>query len=707
MTTNLIEMNVVDSLKSNYMPYSAYVILERALPSIDGFKPSQRRILFTMYKMKLMSGARKKSLGVVGNTMAIHPHGDSSIYGALVNMSVDAESMTLPYIDSKGNFGKRYSRDTEVASARYTEIRLQPIAEELYKDLNKNVVDIVPSYDGTEKEPLLLPVSFPNVLLNYQKGLAVGMASTIFPFNINEVLDFTIAFLKNKNEDPLDYLTVPDFPTGGNVLYNKNSMKQIIETGKGTITMVANYEFKDNSIVFDSIPYESTYEEIMDTIIKLVKDGNLKEVTDIHNLMGNNSIGLEVTLKKNIDKELILAKLLRKTQLKKDMSCKFNIVDGDTPRVMGVKEIVQKWIVFRVGAIKRGIMFDISKKENRKSLLEAFYKISGDLNNLIQIIKTTKNSEVVNILRDKYELTEEQGEYVAEIKLRNLNDEYVKQRFDEIKQLEKDITNLKNTYNSKKEIAEIIISQLTTIKDKYGKERKTKIIENDLTKTIVPEKIVDDYNLKLFITEQGYVKKIPLTSLRGSGEQNLKDDDRIINEIDLSNDSEILVFTDNHNVYKIKTYDIGDCKASQLGVYIPSYLELDDEKVLYITATKDFSGDMLIGYEDGKVAKVSVKAYETKQNRKILKNAYANKKAIFFKHIHEDIDLVAVSSIDKVLLFNTSMINSKTSKATIGAQVQKSKDNSITIEYTIAEDFDTDDIEYYRVKSAGVGKYRK
>lgn len=707
MTENVIEMNVVDNVLSNYMIYSTYVILERALPSIDGFKPSQRRILYTMYKMKLLSGARKKSLGVTGNTMSIHPHGDSSIYGALVNMSVDAESMTIPLIDSKGNFGKRYSRDIEVASARYTEVRLQQIAGELFKDLNKNVVDIVPSYDGTENEPLLLPVSYPSILLNYQKGIAVGMASTIFPFNINEILDFTIAFLKNKNENPLDYLSIPDFPTGGNILYNEASMKQIIETGQGSVTMVADYIFEDNSIIFDNIPYDSTYEEITDTIIKLVKNGELKEIVDINDLMGNDSKGIEVVLKKNTDKNIILSKLLKKTNLRKEMSCKFNIVDGDVPRVMGVKEIIQKWIVFRVNTIKRGLMFDINKKSNRKSLLEAFYKISKDINELTNIIKTTKNSEVVNVLIERYQLTEEQAEYVAEIKLRYLNDEYVQQRFEEIKQLEKDIEQLNNTYNSKKDIADIMISQLEIIKDSYGQERKTKIITKDLAKSVTTERIVDDYNVKIFITEQGYIKKIPLTSLRSGGEQNIKDDDRFINKIDLSNNSEILVFTDKHNVHKIKSYDIEDCKPSQLGKYIPSILELEDEEVLYITATKDFSGDLLIGYEDGKVARIAMSTYETKQNRKVLKNAYADKKALFFKHIHEDIDLVAISSIDKVLLFNTSMINSKTSKTTIGSQIQKSKNESVTIEYMLIDDFDTDDIEYYRVKSAGVGKYRK
>lgn len=703
---NVIKMDTTTVLKSNFMPYSAHVILDRALPEIDGFKPSQRRILYTMYKMGLLKGARKKSQTIVGQTMALHPHGDQSIYETMVRMAKDAESLLNPWVDSKGNFGKHYSRDMQYASARYTEARLMPIARELFRDIDKNTVDMMDSYDGENTEPRFLPVSYPTILTNPQSGTAVGMGTNIAPFNLNEVIDYTIAYLKNAKADVKDYIKAPDFPTGGSIINDEKVISNILNSGTGSIRIRAKHEIDGDTIVFSEIPYTTTYEAIVDKIVEMVKDGKMKEVVDIHDKMGINGQGIEVTVKKNTNKELLIEKLYRTTPLESSFGCNFNLIVNGSPKVLGVKDIVREWVVFRANAIKRGAEFDKSKKEHKKHMLMALKQVILDIDKAIKIIRDTKkNSQVVENLMKEFSIDKEQAEYVADIKLRHLNKEYLVERIDEIKNIEKEIDGLNKIITDKLTLAKLIIGQLQDVKKDYGQERKTAIIDLDEIPKVENEAItVEDYNVKVFVTRDGYLKKIPLTSLRGNFTIRLKDGDELVSEIETTNNSDILVFTDKQNVYKYKSHELEDHKPSVLGEYLPSLLELDGEEILYVTATNDYSGNLIVGFEDGKVAKIEMSAYKTKTNRTMLKNAYADKRAIYFNHVTDDIEVVAVSSIDKVLVFDTSTINPKTSKTTIGVQIMKSKNDSIVKGYhTLEEGYD--EAEYYRTAGAGVGKY--
>lgn len=704
----VIEQSIIEALINNYMPYTAYVIQERALPEIDGFKPSQRRILETMRKMGLLTSGRKKSQGVVGQTMFLHPHGDSAIYETMVRMARDAESLLIPFVDSKGNFGKQYSKNMQYASARYTEVKLEPIAKELFKGINKNAVDMVDNYDGTLKEPKLLPVTFPTILVNPQNGMAVGMASSIAPFNLNEVLDFTMAYIRSpKTANVSDYIKAPDFPTGGNVVYDKNTFEKIFETGRGSFTIRATYKFDKDAIIFEELPYTATFEVIIEKIAELVKDGKLKDVVDVNDIYGINSKGIRVSVKKNTDKEALVEKLFRMTPLQSTYPCNFNVVIGGRPRVLGIKGIVHEWLRFRAESVKRELMFDIDKKIDKRHNLLALKQVLLDIDTAIKIIRETKkNDEVLTNLMDTFKIDEVQAEYVAEIKLKHLNKEYLLQRVAEIETLEDEINDLKDLHSNRKRLAELIVSQLQEVKNSYGQERKSGIIEATAVAKAEKEAVtIDDYNVKVFITKDGYLKKIPLTSLRGNYNINIKEGDEIVSEIETTNNSDILVFTSNHNCYKYKTYDIKDHKPSVLGEYLPTLLGLENEQLLFATVTNDYKGNLLIGFEDGKVAKIELSAYETKTNRSMLKNAYANKKALYFNHIHEDIDLVAWSSIDKIIVFNTSMINSKTSKTTIGVQAMKSKNDSFVYKYLDVKEEHLDVVDYYRTLSAGVGKY--
>lgn len=703
---NTIEMNTTEVLKTNFMPYSAHVILDRALPEIDGFKPSQRRVLYTMYKMGLLKGARKKSQTIAGQTMALHPHGDSTIYDTLVRMTKDAESLLVPWIDSKGNFGKHYSRDMQYAHSRYTEAKLMEIAKELFTDINKDTVDLVDNYDGELKEPRFLPVTFPTILTNPQSGTAVGMGTNIPSFNINEVIDFTIAYLTNKKANVKDFIKAPDFPTGANIIYDEEVMDNILNNGRGSVTLRAKYEIDENTITFTEIPYTTTYEAIVDKIVELVKDNKIKDIVDVHDRMGIHGQGLEVTVKKNVNMELLIERLFRMTPLESSYGCNMNLIVDGSPKVLGVKEIVHEWILFRAKTIKRGAEFDLREKDNKRHLLLALNQVLLDIDRAISIIRETKkNSQVVERLMEEFSIDKEQAEYVAEIKLRHLNKEYLMNRISEIETLEREIADLNTLINDKVVLAKLMIKQLREVKDKYGKERKTGIIEiQDIPKEKIETIEIDDYNLKIFVTKEGYLKKIPLTSLRGNFEIRVKDGDEIVDEYELTNTSEILVFTDKRNVYKLRAYEIDNHRPSELGEYLPTLLKLEDEKILYITATKDFKGDLLIGFSDGRVARIEMNAYKTKTNRTVLKNAYADKEAIYFKQIDSDIELLSISSIDKALIIDTSTINSKTSKTTIGVSVLKSKDNSFAKFYGEASKHES--TEYYKVKgSTGVGKY--
>lgn len=707
----VIEQNIIDAIKGNYMPYTAHVILDRALPEIDGFKPSQRRILETARRMGLLTGGRKKSQGIVGQTMFLHPHGDGAIYETLVRMARDSEALSYPLIDSKGNFGKQYSKNMQYASARYTEAKLEPIAKELFKDINKNTVDMVDSYDGTLKEPKFLPVTLPFILLNPQSGIANGMASSIAPFNLNEVVDYFIAYIRSpKTARVSDYIKAPDFSTGGNVIYDKDTFERIFETGRGTFVLRATYKFVDDGIVFEDMPYTATFEAIIAKIVELVKGGKIKDIVDVNDIYGIKSKGIKITTKKNTDKEALVEKLFRMTPLQSTYPCNFNLIVNGAPRVLGIKGIAHEWIRFRVEAMKRGLNFDMAKKIEKRHLLLALRQVALDLDKAIKIIRgTKKKKDVAGNLMNAFDFDEKQAEYVGGFRLQDLNEEYLLERASEIETLEDEVIDLKDLIGSRQRIAELLISELEEGKKNYGKERKTGIIE--ATAVAKAEKKVveiEDYNVKVFLTKEGYLKKIPLTSLRGNFTMKVKDGDEIVSEIDTTNNSDVLVFTSGHNCYKYKLHEIEDSKASLLGEYLPSLLGLKDEEILHTTVTNDYKGTLLVGFDTGKLAKIELSAYATKTNRKVVVNAYYNgAKALYFNVIKEDIDIVMVSSISKVALFNTASINAKTSKTTQGNQLMKSKDDSLVESIVDVDKCQFEDVEYYRLNNSGVGKYLK
>lgn len=702
----MIEQNITETLESNYMPYSAHVIMERALPEIDGLKPSQRRILYTMYRMNLLKSQRKKSQSIVGQTMFLHPHGDASIYQTLVKMSTDNESLLVPYIDSKGNFGKVYSRDMKEASGRYTECKLTPVASELFKDINKDTVEMIDNYDGTLKEPRLLPVTFPSILTNPSSGMAVGMASSIASFNLSEVVDFTVAYLKNQKSDVSDYIKAPDLPTGGNIIFDKDEFKKIYDTGRGSFNIRATYKFEDNSIIFEEIPYTTTFEAIIDRITLLIRENKIKEISDINDIYGIKTKGIEIIVKRGVDKEALVQKLFKMTPLQSSFGCNFNVVVDGTPKVLGIKGIIHEWIKFRANTIKNGILSEVKKKKDYGHLLSALKKVLLDIDKAISIIRETeKNADIILNLMEYFDIDEIQAEYVSNIKLKHLQREYLINKTNEIIENDMEIKRLNTLFKDRKALANLIIGQLEEIKQVYGENRKSKIIEASDIPTVpsVTEEI-DNYNVRIFLTEEGYLKKIPLTSLRGSTTIRVKDGDSISNEFNVTNTSEILVFTDKKNVYKLKAYEINNSKPSDLGEYLPTLLNLQDEEILFSTVTQDFSEKLLIGFDDGRVAKISLSAYETKQNRTVLRNAFADKNALYFNMITDDIDLMSISTDNKVVVLNTQKISEKKSRSTIGVMFMKLREENKVDEFKA---IDNEDIEYYRLSSAGVGKYMK
>jgi DNA gyrase subunit A len=704
----MLKKSIVESLKDNYMPYSAHVILQRALPEIDGFKPSQRRVLYTMFKMGLLKGNRTKSANVVGQGLKLNPHGDQSLYETAIRLAKDHEALLIPFIDSKGNFGKYYSRDMQPAAMRYTEMRLEKISQELFKDIDKNVVDMIDNYDNTMKEPRLLPVTFPTILANPTQGTAVSMGSSICSFNLNELIDLTINFIKNRNVNVSDYIKAPDFPSGGVIVYDEKEFQKIYETGKGSFKIRAKYEFDGNSIIIKEIPYTTKIEVIIEKIADLVKEGKLKEITDINDMEGVNSKGIQIVVKNNTDKELLMKKLFKLTPLEDTFSCNFNVIVSGKPKVLGIKDILLEWVKFRAKCIKRGMQYDLDKKKNKRHLLLGLEKVLLDIDKAIKIIRETKNDEeMIANLMQTFNIDQEQAEYIAEIKLRHLNKEYIIQRINEIEELTKEINHLEFAINDKITIAKIIIDQLEYVKKTYGQPRRTEIIYADELPSVDEKEIeIENYNVRIVATKQGYLKKIPLTSLRGSSNMKLKDDDEITYEFDATNKSDILVFTNKQNCYKLKAYEIDDHKPSVLGEYLPSTLGLKDENIVYVTATEDYEGYLIIGLDNGKVAKIELSSY--KSNRSMLKNAYTDQeKPIYFDTIKNDVDLVAVSTINKVMVFNTNMINPKTSKTTIGVQVMKSKNDSKVKLIKRLENVQLQDVDYYRTSNAAVGKYLK
>lgn len=674
----VVNQRITDTLETNYMPYAMSVILSRAIPEIDGFKPSHRKILYTMYKMGLLTGARTKSANIVGSTMKLNPHGDVAIYDTMVRLSRGYEALLHPYVDSKGNFGKAYSRDMQWAASRYTEAKLDPLCNELFRDIDKDTVDFVDNYDGKLKEPTLLPVTFPSILVNANTGIAVGMASSICPFNLKEVCETAIALMQDEGHNVADTLKAPDFTGGGRILYDRTEMENIYRTGRGGIRVRAKYAYdkENNCIDVTQIPPTTTIEAIIDKIIDRVKAGVIREISDVRDETGLAGMKLTIDLKRGVDPEKLMQKLFRITPLEDTFSCNFNVLIAGVPRVLGVKELLNEWIAFRVECVRRRTFYDLTKSKEKLHLLQGLAKILLDIDKAIQIIRQTgEESEVVPNLMIGFGIDEIQAEYVAEIKLRHLNREYILKRTDETGKLEQEIAEMEDILAHRRKIQQIIIGELRDVIEKYSQPRRSEIVY--AADIIVEEEEEDtpDYPVHLFLTRDGYFKKITPLSLRMSGEQKRKDGDEITQTMESTNNRELLFFTNRCQVYKAKVADFDDTKASVLGDFVPAKLGMEEgESVVYMAVTKDYSGFMLFFFENGKVAKVELSAYETKTNRKKLVKAYSDKAPLAAaRFIAEDCELVLQSSAGRLLLLHTGAITPKTTKDTIGVAVMTLK----------------------------------
>lgn len=671
---------IVETLEINYMPYAMSVIMSRAIPEIDGFKPSHRKLLYTMYKMGLLTGSRIKSANIVGRTMQLNPHGDAAIYDTMVRLSKGYEALLYPYVDSKGNFGKAYSRDMSWAASRYTEAKLAPIAAELFREIDKDTVDFVDNYDATMKEPTLLPVTYPSILINNNTGIAVGMASNICSFNLQEICEATTELIKNPDYDVLEVIKAPDFPGGGQIIYDKKTMTEALSTGRGGIAVRSKYSYDktNNCIDIYEIPPTTTAEAIIDKIIEKVKSGSFKEISDIRDETDKSGLKITIDLKRGTDAEKLMKKLYKQTPLLDSFPCNFNVLIGGTPQVLGVRDLLLEWIAFRTECVKRRIYFDLDKAKKKLHLLKGLEKILLDIDKAIKIVRETPvEAEVVPNLMIGFGIDEIQAEYVAEIKLRHLNREYIMKRLQDVEDLTNSIADMEDTLQSKTKIKKIIIAELKEVSEKYGQPRKSEIVyaseiedDDDEIREEVP-----DYALTIFFTKAGYFKKITPQSLRMSGEQKLKEGDELSQVVESSNAKELLFFTDKCQVYKSRVSDFDDSKASVLGDYIPTALEFDEgEQPIYMAVTDDFKGYMLFFFENGKVAKVDMSAYETKTNRKKLIKAYGSKSPIVAAmYISEDLELVLTSSSGRMLLFDTAVISPKTTKDTQGVGVMTMK----------------------------------
>lgn len=682
-----VEQPITETLETNYMPYAMSVIVSRAIPEIDGFKPSHRKLLYTMYNMGLLNGGTIKSANIVGRTMQLNPHGDAAIYETMVRLSEGYQALLHPYVASKGSFGKAYSRDMAYAASRYTEAKLAPIATELFADIDKDTVDFVDNYDATMKEPTLFPVTFPSILVNANTGIAVGMANSICPFNLGEVCDTTIAYIKDNDINVADTLLAPDFPIGGEILYNRGEMEKIYETGRGSFKVRGVYEYdkSQNCVDITQIPPTTTSEAIIEKVIELVKLKKITEINDIRDETDLNGLKITIDLKRGVDAEKLMKKIVKLTPLEDSFSCNFNILISGSPRVMGVKEIIAEWVAFREECVRRRIFFTLSKAKEKLHRLQGLEKILLDIDKAIKIVRETdEESQVIPNLMIGFGIDEVQAEYVAEIKLRHLNREYILKRTAEIESLIKEIAELEDILNSKKKLLNIIVKELTAVKEKYGKERLTKIISADEVEDFKQEVEVDNSPVTLFFTKDGYFKKITPQSLRMSGEQKLKDGDEITQTIESTNAAELLFFSNKSQVYKSRTVDFADSKASILGEYIPTKLEFDQaENAVYMVETTDYKGYMLFVFDNGRIAKVPLSSYQTKTNRKKLIKAYCDKfvlHTVFY--IKEDTELLLKSTNGRLLIVNTASIPSKTTKDNggIGVMTQKKGQRILSVE---------------------------
>lgn len=694
---------ITDTLKQNYMPYAMSVIVSRAIPEIDGFKPAHRKLLYTMYKMGLLQGARTKSANIVGQTMRLNPHGDQAIYETMVRLTVGAETLLVPFIDSKGNFGKQYSRDMAYAAPRYTEAKLAPICKELFADIDKNTVEFVDNYDGTMKEPMLLPTTFPNILVNPNQGIAVGMANNICSFNLKEVCKATIECLKNDQADIHKYLKAPDFPAGGKIIYNEEEMRNIYETGRGSFKIRAVYQYdeKNNYIEITQIPYTTTVEAIIDKLVDLIKAGKIKEISDIRDETDLGGLKLTLDLKRNTDPDELMKKLYTLTPLEDSFNCNFNILIDGHPRVMGIKEILSEWIKFRISCIRNKSQFEIERKSEKLHLLLGLEQILLDIDKAIKIIRDTeKEKEVIPNLMAGFKIDEKQAEFIAEIKLRNLNKEYILNRIGEADTLRKEIDSLSKLIQDDHKIKKVIEKELQRIEKEYGAPRKTEIIAEEKITAISKEDLIDDYGVKIFLTEHQYIKKISLASYRANSNHAIKDGDRILQEIDLNNRGDILLFSDKQNVYRIKAYELEDSKASNLGDYIPNVLEMEeDENIIFISEGNTYTGFVLIAFENGKLIKIPLKYYETKQyRRKLVGGYYGRSRCVRILSITEDMDILLIRNDEKAALINTHLIPVGKQRQAAGVQSIKMAKKSFLKTVLTPNEFADMDLENLRAE---------
>ncbi len=668
---------ITETLETNFMPYAMSVIVSRAIPEIDGFKPSHRKLLYTMYKMGLINGGRIKSANIVGRTMQLNPHGDAAIYETMVRLSRGNETLLHPYVDSKGNFGKSYSKNMVYAASRYTEAKLESICSELFNDIDKDTVDFVDNYDSTMKEPTLLPVSFPSVLVNTNSGIAVGMASNICSFNLKELCDTTIGVIKNPDFDVFETLKAPDFIGGSQMIYDRNALEEVYRTGRGSLKFRAKYSYDKSSNCIDitEIPPTTTCEAIIEKVIEKVKAGSLKEISDIRDETDKKGLKITIDLKRGVDAEKLMKRLYKMTPLEDSFSANFNILVAGVPRVMGVKEILTEWIAFRTECVNRRVFYELTKAKDKLHLLLGLKKILLDIDKAIKIIRNTEEeAEVVPNLMIGFGIDQIQAEYVAEIKLRHLNKQYILKRLEDVDQLKKDIEDMEDILSSKSRVKKIIVEELTKVSEKYGKDRRTEIIYDEIEDVEEVEE-VPDYPVHLFFTRDGYFKKITPLSLRMGGEQKLKEGDEIVSTVETTNRAELLFFTDKCQVYKSKASEFDDSKASVLGDFVPSKLGFDaDEKPFCMVVTTEYTGFMMFFFENGKAAKVNMQGYDTKTNRKKLIKAYSDKSplvAAFYEK--EDVEYVLNSTAGRVLLVNTGAISIKTTKDTAGVNVMTLK----------------------------------
>lgn len=704
LRAEVLEQPITETLETNYMPYAMSVIVSRAIPEIDGFKPSHRKLLYTMFKMGLLTGARTKSANIVGQTMRLNPHGDAAIYETMVRLSAGYQALLTPFVDSKGNFGKVFSRDMSYAASRYTEAKLSAICAELFRDIDKDTVDLVDNYDGSMKEPSLLPTAFPNVLVSANMGIAVGMASQICGFNLAEVCDTTVAWLRDPEHDLLSTMPAPDFPTGGEIIYDRAQMENIYRTGRGSFKVRARWRYiqKENIIEIYEIPYTTTSEAIIDKVAELIKTGKIREINDMRDETDLSGLRLAIDLKRGADPDKLMQKLFRMTTLQDAFPCNFNILVAGNPRVMGVGEILEEWTAWRIECIRRRVFFDLGKKKEKLHLLKGLERILLDIDRAIDIIRNTElESEVVPNLMMGFGIDQTQAEFVAEIKLRNINREYILKRTSETEELERDIEELESIVNNRRKLKAIIIDELKAISKKYGTPRKTGIVYASELEEPDEDEQVEDYAVTLFLSREGYFKKITAQSLRMSGEQKYKDGDGLAVSFESTNRGELLFLTDKQQMYKARVSDFEDGKASVLGIYLPTRLKMDEgESVIAMIDPGDYKKHLLLMFENGKAARIELSAYETKANRRKLVGACSDKspvKAVML--IGEEFDVACYSSDGRALIFNTAQLQPKTSRSTQGVAVMSLKAKRVLERALPLKDSDIQNAARYRVRS--------